>query len=690
MISYKKSPFIIVLKIALIGCFAYFHSNFSLEIPSFKEWKQRCDQIPHFKDALKTSGILHDYSKTATNHQEFMAAVDTFTNLLQNQLSTTQWVHNDGFWPSFLDNSSPTEFSPYVQALRVKPGTEIIMFGDRHGDVRSTVSMISELSHKGYFDTKNPFKLKPGTLLIGLGDYVDRGNAGVETFLTMLWLKICNPDQVILVRGNHEDSTYHVNQTQFQKELSIKLGPALSDADKQKVNHIYDLMPVALFIGSGNSRSTSFMVGCHGFIEPGYHPYNLLDMAVQQTENISCFEKITTLQRGAHLAQLSSDLTKSIQALQKKSAQFAMQLETHSVAKVPNSYLGWLWSYAIVDDGQKQFDFDEFTHTWQWGKQLTEEILSYWSKPGSYTISWIFRGHQHSHNQEYQMYPAIMHKLWANDGLYKLWSKSGDAHSMKDPGAYTLGVAPDNVYAGTIDQEIYPGFNYDTWVVVKTGTTKNDWQLTVHNKAMFPLEQTPLLVDGKIIVPQKLYEIPLEKRIKNRHNFYAIEPGKCYRTQLLAPHILEKYIKDNNIKTIINLRLADTQAPWYKNEIKLCQKYGVTFHTIGFEPTQLPTKKQLMKLLKIFHSTKDGAILIHCYAGADRTGLAAALWVTEKMNGTLWQALAQQTSFFHHDARMYPHLRKFTCWWHIMKKLYKNDICKILANYDSENTFKKQ
>ena len=93
------------------------------------------------------------------------------------------------------------------------------MFGDRHGDVRSTLEMINELTGKGYFEP-NSFKLKPNVLLVGLGDYVDRGNAGVETLLTVLWLKLQNPDQVILVRGNHEDCSYKINKRNFNTSLN--------------------------------------------------------------------------------------------------------------------------------------------------------------------------------------------------------------------------------------------------------------------------------------------------------------------------------------------------------------------------------------------------------------------------------------------------------------------------------------
>ena len=46
---------------------------------------------------------------------------------------------------------------------------------------------------------------KPNTYMVFLGDYTDRGNYGIEVLYTMLRLKLANPEQVFMARGNHED-----------------------------------------------------------------------------------------------------------------------------------------------------------------------------------------------------------------------------------------------------------------------------------------------------------------------------------------------------------------------------------------------------------------------------------------------------------------------------------------------------
>ena len=304
------------------------------------------------------------------------------------------------------------------------------------------------------------------------------------------------------------------------------------------------------------------------------------------------------------------------------------------------------------------------------------------SKASEYTISWIFRGHQHSHNEEYRYYPAIMNNLWKNDGLYKLWSEPGKAHSLESSGAFTVNVAPDNVYAGT-NQKIYPGFNYDTWIAVKTGVTGSDWSVKVFNKSMFALPECPVKVDGSIVIPQKPYKSPAPMVLKkNRDNFYEVDPGILYRTKLLPTKTLAQYVKTHGIKTIINLREPDLRAAWYQEEVALCKELGITLYNLNFHPSRLPTKEQLIQLFNIFDESSKHPILMHCLMGADRTGLIAALYVADKMNGNLEQALKQQDVFFGHNAKSFPHLRKFTCWWIAMKQRFNGDRNAILAAYD--------
>lgn len=46
---------------------------------------------------------------------------------------------------------------------------------------------------------------------IFLGDFVDRGSHSLETICLLLSLKVLYPEQIHLIRGNHEDSQININ-----------------------------------------------------------------------------------------------------------------------------------------------------------------------------------------------------------------------------------------------------------------------------------------------------------------------------------------------------------------------------------------------------------------------------------------------------------------------------------------------
>ena len=77
-------------------------------------------------------------------------------------------------------------------------GCTCYVVGDIHSDDLSLKAVL-EKTHfyeKVYFD--EPFRL------VFLGDYVDRGNAHLKTMERILLLKILFPEQVYLLRGNHD------------------------------------------------------------------------------------------------------------------------------------------------------------------------------------------------------------------------------------------------------------------------------------------------------------------------------------------------------------------------------------------------------------------------------------------------------------------------------------------------------
>lgn len=82
-----------------------------------------------------------------------------------------------------------------------------------------------------------------------LGDYVDRGKCNLETILILLALKVRYPDQIHLLRGNHEDRQIN-NSFGFLEECQRRID---EDAEHEKsifnkINDVFDWLPLAAVI----------------------------------------------------------------------------------------------------------------------------------------------------------------------------------------------------------------------------------------------------------------------------------------------------------------------------------------------------------------------------------------------------------------------------------------------------------
>ena len=113
--------------------------------------------------------------------------------------------------------------------------------------------------------------------------------------------------------------------------------------------------------------------------------------------------------------------------------------------------------------------------------------------------------------------------------------------------------------------------------------------------------------------------------MEEQGNFHTITEGEAYRSAQMDGDELEYYIRKYNIKSILNLRGEHPDKKWYSEELKVSKAYNVVHYNISLSATRRPNDQDVGKLIEIFKSAPR-PILIHCKAGADRSGLAAAIW----------------------------------------------------------------
>ncbi|CAL6021464.1 Serine/threonine-protein_phosphatase [Hexamita inflata] len=120
-----------------------------------------------------------------------------------------------------IEDKMKTQLNQEYEVPKPSEEMKTIIVSDLHGSIDSL------------YDVFNTYGFGENVKYVFLGDYSDRGPFGIEIIVYLCKLKIMNPQQFIMLRGNHED---HNEFTFFatQKELKAKYG------DELKIEDLYE------------------------------------------------------------------------------------------------------------------------------------------------------------------------------------------------------------------------------------------------------------------------------------------------------------------------------------------------------------------------------------------------------------------------------------------------------------------
>jgi protein tyrosine phosphatase (PTP) superfamily phosphohydrolase (DUF442 family) len=108
-------------------------------------------------------------------------------------------------------------------------------------------------------------------------------------------------------------------------------------------------------------------------------------------------------------------------------------------------------------------------------------------------------------------------------------------------------------------------------------------------------------------------------------NIHVVEPEQLYRAAQLNGSALDHILDVYRIRTVINLRGESDGAPWYNDEVAMTLKHGLVHIDIRMSANREPDEATISKLTYALKESPK-PILVHCQSGADRTGLASALY----------------------------------------------------------------
>ena len=135
--------------------------------------------------------------------------------------------------------------------------------------------------------------------------------------------------------------------------------------------------------------------------------------------------------------------------------------------------------------------------------------------------------------------------------------------------------------------------------------------------------------------------------IEEQGNFHPITYGEAYRSAQLDGDEFEYYIKKYNIQSIVNLRGKNPGDSWYREETNISAEHNIKHYDISLSSSRGPAEEDIRRLVQIFKSAPR-PVLIHCQAGADRSGLAAAIWKVVVDKEPKLEAEKQLSIFYGH------------------------------------------
>jgi membrane-associated phospholipid phosphatase/protein tyrosine/serine phosphatase len=128
-------------------------------------------------------------------------------------------------------------------------------------------------------------------------------------------------------------------------------------------------------------------------------------------------------------------------------------------------------------------------------------------------------------------------------------------------------------------------------------------------------------------------------------NVRVLVKNEAYRSGQMTGPSLEHCIRKYGIKSVFNLRGMNEGQGWYQQELKVCAGLNVAHCDFPLGSGTEVTVDELDRIADVLRSTPK-PVLIHCWGGADRTGLVSALYLY-RITGRPPQRAARELSVWY-------------------------------------------
>ena len=148
----------------------------------------------------------------------------------------------------------------------------------------------------------------------------------------------------------------------------------------------------------------------------------------------------------------------------------------------------------------------------------------------------------------------------------------------------------------------------------------------------------------------------LERLCFTVENLGEVETGLLYRSANPSRRLLDFLVKRVGLKYVVNLRGSIHPA-----DAAFMESIGGKVFSLPMSASRPPKPAQVLELIRITHlARKEGAaILIHCMAGADRTGMIVGAWRMLFQGVRDRKALTRETRMYRHLPAAWPNVHRY-------------------------------
>ena len=150
-----------------------------------------------------------------------------------------------------------------------------------------------------------------------------------------------------------------------------------------------------------------------------------------------------------------------------------------------------------------------------------------------------------------------------------------------------------------------------------------------------------------VIVVGVIYGIKKTRYQFIARNFGVVETGEIYRSGRLTPRMFRKVVDENNIRTVLDLGAYVPGSPEDVREQDLAEALGAERYRFYLDGDGTGNPNYYVQALRLMSDPEAQPILIHCAAGAQRTGVIVLLYRHIIQGQDLAQAYPESFQYKH-------------------------------------------